>query len=81
MSQKLVPRKAVRLLLAGILVLPVAIIVIWGVSSLLVAMGDDIGGAVLRYVGLGCGILWTVDLIFLVLAQGLNSLSDSDEGE
>jgi len=81
MSPRLVPRKVTMLLLAGILMLPVVIAVIWGVSSLLAAMGDELGGAVLRYVALGCGIFWIVALILLVLVQGLNSLWDSDKGE
>jgi len=41
MSPRLVPRKVTMLLLAGILMLPVVIAVIWGVSSLLAAMGDE----------------------------------------
>jgi len=81
MGQKLVSRKIITLLVAGILVLPVVIAVIWGMSSLLGAMNDETGEAVLRGVGLGFGILWIVNLILLLLAQAVNSLSDSDEAD
>jgi len=81
MAQKLVPRRIITLLVAGILVLPVVIAVIWGVSSILGAMNDETGEAVLRGVGLGLGILWIVNLILLLLAQAVNSLSDSEEAD
>ena len=79
MSQKPVPRWAVMLLVAGALILPITIGVVLAVSALLVAMDDTPGGKVLYYVAWGCGILWTVDLISLVVVHGLNALSDTDE--
>ena len=78
MSQKLVPRGIILFLLAGVLMLPIAAAVVLAVSSLLTAMGDTIGGYVLRYIALGGGVLWVVDLTCLVLVQGLNSLIDDD---
>jgi hypothetical protein len=39
-------------------------------------MGDAIGGAVLRRIALAGGILWSIDLIGLLLAGGFNSLGD-----
>ena len=79
MSQKLVPRTALLILFAGILILPIAVCVILAVRALLVAMDDTPGGGVLEYVAWGCGILWMIDLISLVVIQGLNALIDSDE--
>jgi len=79
MSQKPVPKAVTLLLIAGLLVLPISAGVVLAVSALLAAMGDTTGGAVLNYIALGCGILWVVDLASLVLAEGLNSLSDRDE--
>ena len=82
MSQELVPRWIIRLVVAGALVLPITICVILAVSSLLVAMEDDPSvGRVLKYIAWGVGILWAVDLICLVLVQALNSLTDTDQGE
>ena len=81
MSHRPVPRTATMLLLAAALILPVVIAVIWGISALLSAMGDHNGGAVLKYVGLACGLLWAIDLICLVVVQGLRTLSDTDEQE
>jgi hypothetical protein len=81
MAQKLVPRWAILLLIAGLLIFPIAICVILGVASLLVAMGDSSGGTALKYIAWGCGILWVIDLVCLVLAQGLNTLAGEDRGE
>jgi len=79
MSQKLVHRWAVLVLIAGLIILPVFIAMIWGVSALLASMGDIRGGVVLKYVALGAGLLWGTDLICLVLVQGLNSLTETDD--
>jgi hypothetical protein len=62
------------------MVLPIAITVILAVSALLAAMNDTAGAMVLRYVALGCGILWIVNLVCLVLAQSLNSLGEGPPG-
>ena len=79
MNRRLVPRGVSLLLLAGMVILPIAAGVVLAVSSLLAAMGDSAGGVVLKYLALGCGILWVVDLAALVLVQGLHGLSDHDE--
>ena len=79
MNRRLIPRGVTLLLLAGMVILPIAAGVVLAVSSLLAAMGDSTGGVVLKYLALGCGILWFVDLAALVLVQGLQGLSDHDE--
>ncbi|MBN2477438.1 MAG: hypothetical protein JXB62_22725 [Pirellulales bacterium] len=81
MKRQWIPRWVVLLLIAGVLVLPIAMCVIWGVSVLLVAMGDTSGGSALRYIALGGAMLWVVALISLVVVQGLNSLVDADSHE
>lgn len=81
MSRKPIPNWAILTLVTGAVILPIAIAVIWGVSSLLGVMGDAPGGVAMRYVALVCGILWGLDLICLVLTVGLNSLSDTDQSE
>ncbi len=79
MNRKLVPRGITLLLMAGILTLPIAAGVVLAISALLTAMGDPLGGVVLKHIAMGCGILWVVDLAALVLAEGLNSLAESNE--
>ena len=32
----------------------------------------------MRWVALGCGIIWALDLILLVIAIGINTLSEPD---
>jgi hypothetical protein len=64
----------VLLLIAGGVVTPIVLSVVLGLAVLLAAMGDETGGRVLHYVALAGGIFWIIDLVCLVLAQGLNSL-------
>lgn len=79
MRQKPVPRRAIVLLIAGALILPIGVCVVLAVASLLVVMDDDIGGGVLRYIAIGCGILWVIDLVCLVVVQALNASADTDD--
>jgi hypothetical protein len=80
MRRKPIAPKTVLGLIAGALVLPILISVVLAVAALLGTMGDSGGGLVLRYVALGLGIGWSVVLVCLVVAGGLNSLGDNDEG-
>ena len=68
--------RAMLLLVVVLLVLPIAISVLVAVSALLVTMGDTIGGVVLKYIALGCGIVWVVGLVCMVVLQGFRSLDD-----
>jgi ABC-type transport system involved in multi-copper enzyme maturation permease subunit len=79
MGRKLIPRAVLHLLAAGLVVLPIAICVILAVAALLGEMGEPPQQSPLKWVALGVGILWVVDLICLVLAQALNSLAENDE--
>ncbi len=81
MQQPLIPHRAVLSLLATAILLPIVICVIFGVAALLQAMGDAVGGAVLYRIALGCGILWGIDLICLILVQSIRSLQGPDESE
>jgi hypothetical protein len=69
-----VPQSILRYLVVAALLLPITICVILGIGRLLVVMSDEAGGAVLDRVALGCGILWILDLVFLSVAVGINSL-------
>ncbi|MEE8450959.1 MAG: hypothetical protein V3R99_03560 [Thermoguttaceae bacterium] len=84
MSQKLVPRRAILLLIAAALALPIVICVILAVGSVLLAMDDTSGFVVLRRIALAGGILWAIDLICLLVVLALNALADdasSDDRE
>jgi hypothetical protein len=47
--------------------------ILYGVSSLLGALGDASGSAGVARFALACGILWGVDLVCLVLMLGMNA--------
>jgi hypothetical protein len=80
MRQRLVPQPALLLLVALAVVLLVGGLVTLGLGELLEAMGDQgVVSSVLKYIGLGCGVLFVVDLISLILAQALNALAETDD--
>jgi hypothetical protein len=71
MHQKFNMRPCLIALLATGLVLPVAICIVLGVGTLLSAMGDSAGGLVLQRICLALAILWGIDLISLLIVQGV----------
>lgn len=68
-------------LLAGGALLPIAICVVLGIGAMLTAMGDAAGGTVLYRIGLALGILWILDLIVLLLFQGVSALFGSPKND
>lgn len=76
-----IARRVVLTLVVTALFLPITIGVVVGIAALLEQMGDIIGGAVLHRVALGCGILWAIDLICLLLVLALDSLRGPEEPE
>jgi hypothetical protein len=74
-------RHIIGLGIAGAIILPIAICLILAVAALLSAMGDVEGGGVMRWVSLACGIAWVLDLILLVLALGINALTERDNSD
>ena len=78
MTRKPVSQRALLVLITAAIVLPITVLFLWALSALTRAMGDEMGAAVLLRVAQAGGILWGLDLIFLLLAQGLNSLVADD---
>jgi len=81
MPHPLIPHRIVLALVTAAIFLPITICVVLGVGALLEGMGDIIGGAVLHRIALGCGILWGIDLICLILVLALGTLRGPDEPE
>ena len=67
-------RHALAGLLAVALVLPIAELVMQGLARLLAAMGDNAGAVVLDRISLAGGIVWTIDLIALLLVLAIRAL-------
>ena len=70
----MISRTVLAILVTAACILPVAIAILLAVGRLLGAMQDDAGAAVLDRIALAAGILWAVDLVCLLVAQGINSL-------
>jgi uncharacterized membrane protein YhaH (DUF805 family) len=69
-----ISRRALTILVTAACVLPIAIAILLAVARLLGAMEDTAAAAVLDRVALAVGIVWAIDLVCLLLAQGINSL-------
>ena len=83
MARQIVSSRIVLLLTALGLVLALSIGATLAVGAILAAMGDAPASRVLNWIALGCAIPLAVDLCCLLLALGVNSLSDPnppDEG-
>ncbi len=81
MSRKPVFSKVLLALMVVGLVLPITICVVLALASLLTAMGDVVGGAVLRYVALAGGVVWTVALVALIFVQAIHAVDRSDDAD
>lgn len=81
MTRQIVSSRIILLLTALGLVLALTIGATLAVGAILAAMGDAPASQVLNWIALGCAIPLAVDLLCLVLALGVNSLSDSDAPE
>ena len=81
MSRKPVPSKVLLALIVAGLVLPMTICVVLALAELLPAMGDKVGGTVLRYVALAGGIVWIVVLVVLILLQAIQAMDRADDAD
>lgn len=71
-------RSLLWILTAGLLFWLIGLGIVLSVSSVLQALGDVLGGTVVRYVGLGVGILAILDLVMLVIVLALMQMAQSD---
>ena len=77
----MLPRSLLLKLLGGLVVLPIALVIVLVVGRLLAAMGDAQAAHWLDGIALFGGIVWVVDLVAVVLVLGLQALAPSDEVE
>ena len=75
----LISKRVLALAIAGLLLLPIAIVLVLGTASLLGAMQDAAGAMVLQRIGLALGLIWLLGLIGLVLALGVNAIDARDD--
>ena len=67
-------RRALTLLVAGALLLPIVIAVLVGVRGQLAAMDDPAGGLFVQRLAQSAGVIWVIDLVVLVVVLGIESL-------
>jgi hypothetical protein len=74
-------RSATKILLTLSLGLPVIQAVLTWVVGLLKSMGDEAGATIIRHIGTGCQILWSVSLVGLVIVLALVTLNNQPQNE
>jgi hypothetical protein len=74
-------RSATKVLLTFALGLPVVQAVLVWIAGLLSSMGDQAGAAIIRHVGTGCQVVWTVALVALVIVLALLNLNERPPSE
>jgi hypothetical protein len=79
MHQRLIPQGVLLLLVAVAIVLAIGFGLLMALGRILAAMGDAGGGVVVDYIALGCGALFVLDLILLVLVLGVRSLTEPED--
>ncbi|HEX4147193.1 MAG TPA: hypothetical protein VHY91_27095 [Pirellulales bacterium] len=66
-------RRALILLAAAALLLPILTVILVGTARLLAAMQDAAGAAVVDRIALGVGVVWVTDLVTLIIVQAVHS--------
>ena len=79
MSERLISRRLLLLLTAFALVLVMTLAAVLGFAAVLAAMGDEEGGAVLRWIAGAVTVVFVVDLLSLLLALALHTIERPDE--
>jgi hypothetical protein len=74
-----ISRRVLTMLVTAACVLPIAIVVVLAVGRLLGAMQDTDAAAVLDRIALAIGIVWAINLVCLLLAQGISALEKPSE--
>jgi hypothetical protein len=74
-------RTAIKTLVVLALALPIVVVVLLWVASLLRAMGDATGAAIVGYVGTACQIAWAVSLVNLLVVLAVFTLQSEPPGE
>ncbi len=70
-------RTAVLILLIAAVVLPIIVTILSGTASLFASLGDASAAAFLGRAALAVGLVWTIELVCLLLVLAWNSLADN----
>jgi hypothetical protein len=70
-------RSAAKTLLILALALPIIQAVLYWTRGLLTSMGDPAGAQILLHVGTACQVIWTVDLVGLVIVIAIIVVNES----
>lgn len=74
----MISKSTLARLVGGLVLLPIAMLLLEGVAALLGAMQDAGGAAVLQRIALGLGIVWAFLAICLLLALAANAATAPD---
>jgi len=71
-----IPKPLLARLFVGLLLMPIAIVLVVALAALLTAMQDAAGAYFLNRAALGLGLVWVLGLVALLLALAANTLAD-----
>jgi hypothetical protein len=74
-------RSATKVLLTLALGVPVVQAVLIWVAGLLKSMGDEAGATIIRHVGTGSQVVWSVSLVGLVIVLAILALNNQPQNE
>lgn len=74
--KRVIPKPLLARLFVGLLLMPIAIMLMVALAALLSAMQDAAGAFFLNRAALGLGIVWVLGLVALLLALAANTLAD-----
>jgi membrane associated rhomboid family serine protease len=69
-------RSATKTLLVLALGLPVVQSVLFWIVGMLASMGDEPGANIIRHVGTGCQVVWSIALVGLVISLAMLVLNE-----
>jgi len=80
-KKRVISKPLLAWLLVGLVLLPIAIVLVIALAGLLSAMQDAAGASFLNRVALGLGTVWALGLIAMLLALAANSLADGSRAD
>ncbi|HVX62523.1 MAG TPA: hypothetical protein VHC19_18035 [Pirellulales bacterium] len=75
----MISKSTLARLLGGLVLLPIAMLLLEGVAAVLGAMQDASGAAMLQRTALGLGLVWAFLAICLLLALAANAAAAPDD--
>jgi hypothetical protein len=75
-----ISRNVISALVQSAIIVPMMVLIVFGAGRLLGSMGDTTGSVWLNRLAVLGGLVWTIGLVLLLVALGINAARPHDEG-